>query len=56
MDSLQARRISGGNSATGRRQSDFYPTPPEATIALVQFLRQGAQTSYQPLEKPREVE
>ena len=39
MDSLQASRISGGNSATGRRQSDFYPTPPEATIALVQFLR-----------------
>lgn len=39
MDRLQASRISGGNSATGRRQSDFYPTPPEATIALVQFLR-----------------
>ena len=39
MDSLQASRISGGNSATGRRQSDFYPTPPEATIALVQFVR-----------------
>lgn len=38
MDSLQASRISGGNSATGRRQSDFYPTPPEATIALLQFL------------------
>lgn len=38
MDRLQASRISGGNSATGRRQSDFYPTPPEATIALLQFL------------------
>ena len=38
MNSLQASRISGGNSATGRRQSDFYPTPPEATIALLQFL------------------
>lgn len=38
MDSLQASRISGGNSARGRRQSDLYPTPPEATIALLQFL------------------
>lgn len=38
MDSLQASRISGGNSARGRRQSDFYPTPPEATVALLQFL------------------
>lgn len=39
MNSIQASQIMGGNSATGRRQSDFYPTPPEATIALVQFLR-----------------
>lgn len=38
MDSLQASRISGGNSARGRRQADFYPTPPEATVALLQFL------------------
>lgn len=38
MDSLQASRISGGNSARGRRQSDFYPTPPEVTVALLQFL------------------
>lgn len=38
MDSLQASRISGGNSARGRRQSDLYPTPPEATVALLQFL------------------
>lgn len=29
MDSLQASRISGGNSATGRRQSDFYPKLPK---------------------------
>ena len=38
MDARQASRINGGNSATGRRASDFYPTPPEATIALMQFL------------------
>ena len=29
MDSLQASRIAGGNSAIGRRESDFYPTPPD---------------------------
>jgi len=33
-----ASRISGGNSATGRKAGDFYPTPPEATIALLEFL------------------
>lgn len=38
MDAKQASRINGGNSATGRQASDFYPTPPEATIALMQFL------------------
>lgn len=39
MDSLQASRIAGGNSAIGRRESDFYPTPPEVTVALLDFLR-----------------
>lgn len=38
MDSLNASRIAGGNSARGRRQSDLYPTPPEATVALLRFL------------------
>jgi len=38
MDSLQASRIAGGNSAAGRRQSDLYPTPPEVTVALMRFL------------------
>ena len=38
MDSLQASRIAGGNSMTGRRQSDLYPTPPEVTVALMRFL------------------
>ena len=38
MDSLQASRITGGNSAIGRREADFYPTPPEVTVALLDFL------------------
>lgn len=33
-----ASRISGGNSATGRRAGDFYPTPPEVTVALLNYL------------------
>lgn len=38
MDRLQASRVNGGNSSYGRRESDFYPTPPEATAALMKFL------------------
>lgn len=38
MDSLQASRMVGGNSAIGRREADFYPTPPEVTVALLNFL------------------
>ena len=38
MDSLQASRIAGGNSAAGRRPSDLYPTPAEVTVALLRFL------------------
>ena len=44
MDSLQASRIAGGNSSTGRKESDFYPTPPEATVALLKFLGLPPQT------------
>ena len=32
-------RINGGNTAYKRSEVDFYPTPPEATIALLEFLR-----------------
>nr|DAW55829.1 MAG TPA: adenine-specific methyltransferase [Caudoviricetes sp.] len=39
MDSLLASRISGGNTAYRRAVSDFYPTPPEATRALLDFLQ-----------------
>ena len=38
MDSLQASRIVGGNTAYKRAASDFYPTPPDVTIALMEFL------------------
>lgn len=44
MDSLQASRIVGGNSAIGRRRSDFYPTPPEVVTALLDFLRLPKET------------
>lgn len=38
MDTLIASRITGGNSEYGRTPSDFYPTPPEVTQALLDFL------------------
>lgn len=38
MDNLTASRIVGGNTAYKRVASDFYPTPPEATVALMDFL------------------
>lgn len=34
----KASRINGGNSARGRRESDYYPTPPEVTFALLDKL------------------
>lgn len=39
MDNLIGSRICGGNPAGKRKKSDFYPTPPEATQALLDFLR-----------------
>lgn len=39
MDNLLGSRISGGNSAYKRVESDFYPTPPEVTSALLDFLK-----------------
>lgn len=32
-------RIAGGNTEYERIKSDYYPTPPEATIALIKFLQ-----------------
>jgi hypothetical protein len=34
-DKKQGSRITGGNSEYGRVESDYYPTPKEATIALL---------------------
>lgn len=39
MDSLEATRMIGGNTSYKRSETDFYPTPPEATIALLDFLK-----------------
>lgn len=53
MDSLQANRIAGGNSAIGRRESDFYPTPPEVTVALLEQPRWIPVTERLPAEGER---
>ena len=39
MDKLMGSRVAGGNTAYKRNSSDFYPTPPEATYALLDFLK-----------------
>ena len=44
MANLVGSRIAGGNSEYGRCKGDFYPTPPEATIALMRFLSLEAGT------------
>lgn len=38
MDNLCGSRICGGNTAYKRNKSDFYPTPPDATISILDFL------------------
>lgn len=38
MDKLLATRINGGNTAYKRAESDFYPTPADVTLALLDFL------------------
>ena len=38
MDGLTASRIAGGNTAYSRNKQDLYPTPPEVTYALLDFL------------------
>lgn len=44
-----ASGIVGGNSAFGRNKSDFYPTPPEVTQALLEFLKlEPMQTIWEP--------
>lgn len=49
MDDFVGSRIAGGNTAYQRRASDFYPTPPAATIALLKFLNlPGGTTIWEP--------
>ncbi len=38
MDNIQASRMIGGNPGGKRTESDFYPTPPDVTEALLRFL------------------
>jgi len=38
MNPLSSLQIISANTRGDRRELDFYPTPPEATIALMEFL------------------
>lgn len=38
-EKLLGSRIAGGNTAYKRSGADFYPTPPDVTFALLDFLR-----------------
>lgn len=38
MNEIVATQMIGGNPSNGRSETDFYPTPPEATCALLDFL------------------
>lgn len=44
MNSIQASQIMGGNGTKARKTVDLYPTPPEATVALMRFLKLPAAT------------
>lgn len=39
IDNLIGSKIAGGNTAYRRSKSDFYPTPPEATQAILDWLK-----------------
>lgn len=44
MAQLRGSQINGANSSYGRRSSDFYPTPPDVTVALLNFLSLPSET------------
>lgn len=44
MEQLFGSRICCGNTAYKRNKADFYPTPPEATQALLDFLKLPSKT------------
>lgn len=37
--SVELNKIVGANSQNGRHKNDFYPTPPDVTVALLDFLQ-----------------
>lgn len=41
-------QLTGGNNANSRRELDYYPTPPVATIALMDFLKLPRTTIWEP--------
>lgn len=45
---MQARQLTGGGDASNRRALDFYPTPPEVTTALMDFLKLPTMTIWEP--------
>ena len=46
--SISSANIIGANSAFGRNDADFYSTPPECTLALLQHWRPPAGTIWEP--------
>ena len=40
-------QLTAGNNKGNRRELDFYPTPPEATIALMDFLNLAEKTIWE---------
>lgn len=49
LPTAQASRIVGGNSATGRRAQDYYPTPPEVLTALLNHWHVGGERVWEPM-------
>lgn len=47
-DSHKNLQLTGANYKGDRRELDFYPTPPECTIALMDFLKLNKTTIWEP--------
>ena len=45
---MKAANLANGNSKDDRRESDFYPTPPEVTHALMKFLKLDVSVVWEP--------
>lgn len=46
--SISSANIIGANSAFGRNEADFYPTPPECTLALLEYWTPPKGTIWEP--------